>query len=102
MKHLPKAEFEEERVDRVHVRWVISRNNPIKTMFMGVVFPPNPEQNFNGKIKIKRVSRSRQLQRDTYWMTKFHTDYHVNQLIIDGDCDKCTMMRRTPPTKFWR
>ncbi len=52
---------------------------------MGVVFPPNPEQNFDGKITIKRVSRSRQLQRDTYWTTKLHTDYHINKLIVDGD-----------------
>jgi hypothetical protein len=43
MKYIPRAEFEEERADRVHVRWVISRKNPIKVMFMGVVFPPNPE-----------------------------------------------------------
>jgi hypothetical protein len=50
-----------------------------------VVFPPNPDYNFNEKITIKRVSRSRQLQRDTYQMTKFHQDYYVNQLIIDGE-----------------
>jgi hypothetical protein len=40
MKHLPRAEFEEERADQVCVRHVISRSNPIKSMFMGVVFPP--------------------------------------------------------------
>jgi hypothetical protein len=53
MKHLPRAEFEDEGVDRVHVRQVISRTNPIKMMFMGVVFPPNPEHNFDGKIASK-------------------------------------------------
>ncbi len=85
MKHLPRAPFEEQGADRVQVRRVISRNNPIKTMFMGVVFPPNPEQNFDGKVTIKRVSRTRQLLRDTYRCTKFHNDYHVNQLLIAGD-----------------
>jgi hypothetical protein len=69
----------------VQVRRVISRSNPIKTMFMGVVFPPNPEQNLDGKVSIKCVSRMRQLLRDTYHFTKFHHDYHVRQLIIDGD-----------------
>jgi hypothetical protein len=54
-------------------------------MFMGVVFPPNPENNFDGKITIKHVSRSRQLLRDTYHTTKFHCDHHVNQLLISGD-----------------
>jgi len=65
-KHLPGSDFEEEGTDRVCVRRVISRTNPVKTMFMGVVFPPNPEHNFDGKIAIKRISRSRQLLRDTY------------------------------------
>ncbi len=85
MKHLQRAEFEEENVDRVKVRRVISQSNPIKTMFMGVVFPPNPEHNFDGKITIKQVSRSRQLLRGPNWMTKFHTNYHVHQLLIAGD-----------------
>jgi hypothetical protein len=61
MKHLPRADFEEEGIDRVCVRRVLSRTNPVNTIFMGVVFPPNPEHNFDGKIAIKRISRSRQL-----------------------------------------
>ena len=54
-------------------------------MFMGVVFQPQPEHDFNGKIAMKRISRSRQLERDTYRVNKFHYDYHINQLIMDGD-----------------
>jgi hypothetical protein len=53
MKHPPRAEFEDKGADRVHVRRVVSRMNPIKMMFMGVVFPPNPEHNFDGKIIVK-------------------------------------------------
>jgi hypothetical protein len=67
------------------VRRVISRRNPVKTMFMGVVFQPQPEHDFDGKITMKRISRSRQLERDTYRVNKFHYNYHVNQLIMDGD-----------------
>jgi hypothetical protein len=85
MKHLPRAPFEEQGADSMQVRRVISRSNSIKMMFMGVVFPPNPEQNFDGKVTIKRVSRTRQLLRDTYRCTKFHNDHHINQLLISGD-----------------
>ncbi len=49
----------------MQIRRVISRSNPIKVMFMGVVFPPSPEHNFDGKVTIKQVSRIRQLLRDT-------------------------------------
>jgi hypothetical protein len=83
MKHLPRAPFEEQEVDRVQVRRVISRTNAIKTMFMGVAFPPNPEHNFDGKVTIKCISRTRQLLRDH--CTKFHNDHHINQLLIVGD-----------------
>jgi hypothetical protein len=38
MKHLPRAPFEEQGADKVHVRRVISQSNHIKIMFMGVVF----------------------------------------------------------------
>ncbi len=54
-------------------------------MFIGVVFPPNPEHNFDGKVSIKCISRTRQLLRDTYHCTKFHNDYHINQLLIIRD-----------------
>jgi hypothetical protein len=53
MKHLPRAGFEEEGADKIWVRSVISRRNPVKTMFVGVVFQPQPEHNFNGKITMK-------------------------------------------------
>jgi hypothetical protein len=85
MKHLPRALFEEQGVDRVQVRRIISRSNLIKRMFMAVAFPPNLEQNFNGKVTTKCVSRTRQLLRDTYHCTKFHNDHHINQLLIVRD-----------------
>ncbi len=85
MKHLPRADFEEEGADRIQVRRVISRSHPIKTMFMGVVFKRQPEHDFDGKITMKRVSRTRQLERDTYRGNRFHHDHNINQLIVDGD-----------------
>jgi hypothetical protein len=85
MKHLPRAPFEEQGVDRVQVRRVISRSNPIKILFMGVAFPPNPEHNFDGKVTIQCDSRTRQLLRGTCHANKFHNDCYVNQLLISGD-----------------
>ncbi len=78
---------------------VISRTNPIKMMFMGVVFPPNPEHNFYGKITIKGVSRSRQLLRDT-GRQSYH-DHHFNQLILEGDWRQVYDDEMYTTTKFW-
>ncbi len=50
-----------------------------------MVFKPQPEQNFDEKITMKRVSRTRQLERDIYWSKRFHHDHNINQLIVDGD-----------------
>jgi hypothetical protein len=51
-------------------------------MLMGIVFPPNPEHNFNEKVKIKCIRRTRQFSRDTYHANKFHNDHYINQLLI--------------------
>jgi hypothetical protein len=56
-----KSCFEEEEIHRVCVRRVILQTNPVKTMFMGVSSPPNPEHKFDGKIAIKRICRMRHL-----------------------------------------
>jgi hypothetical protein len=52
-------------------------------MFMGVITQRNPERNFSGVISLKRLSEQQQLQRGTY-RTRFHLDYHVNRLIVEG------------------
>ncbi len=54
-------------------------------MLMGIVFPPNPEHNFNEKVKIKCIRRTRQFSRDTYHANKFHNDHYINQLLITWD-----------------
>ncbi len=82
-KHLPRADFEGEGADRLRIRRVISRSHPIKTMFMGVLTSPIPEQNFNGLLALKRLSRQEILRRGTY-QYRFHIDHHVNWLIVEG------------------
>jgi hypothetical protein len=83
-KHLPRAEFEEEGVDRIRVRHVISRAHPVKTMYMGVLTEPVAERNFNGMLSLKRLSTQQQLQRGTY-RYRFHIDYDINQQILNGE-----------------
>ncbi len=82
MKHIPQAHFEEEEADRIWVRRVVSRLHPIKSMFMGVVFKPQPEHNFDGKITMKRVNRTIQC---TYQSNRFHNDHGSNQLIFNSN-----------------
>ena len=83
-KHLPRAEFEEEGADRMRVRRVISRRHPVKTMFMGVITQPQRENNFNGLLSIKRLSEQQVLLRGTH-RHRFHLDYDVNRLIVEGE-----------------
>ena len=51
---------------------------------MGVITQPQEEHNFNGLLTIRRLSEQQQLQWGTY-RYRFHLDYHVNQLIVDGE-----------------
>jgi hypothetical protein len=53
MKQLPRAGFEEDGADRIQIGRVISRRNPVKTMFMGVVSQPQSKNNLNRKIAMK-------------------------------------------------
>jgi hypothetical protein len=61
-KHLPRAEFEPEEADKIRVRRVINKSHPVKTMFMGLITKPIPEQNFNGAISIKWLRRQHVIQ----------------------------------------
>jgi hypothetical protein len=84
LKHLPRAPFEEEGIDNLRPRKVISRCHPVKTMFMGIVTAPLDEHNFSGKIRIIRLSKQYRLQQNTYHQ-RFHDDHDVNQLLKNGD-----------------
>jgi hypothetical protein len=84
MKFLPRAEFEPEGAERIRVRRVISRRHPVKTMFMGVITEPIPEQNFDGKISLLRLSRQEELAKGTH-RYRFHIDHEINNMIKSGD-----------------
>jgi len=84
LKFLPRAMFEADGVERLQIRKVISRRHPIKVMFMGVVTMPDEERDFDGKISMIRVSREKELDRDSH-PTKFHDDRHINDQIKQGE-----------------
>ncbi len=84
---MPKAAFEEDGVERIKAKKVISRRHPVKTMFMAAITTPCEEQNFDGKISLIRLSRQHILQQDTY-RQKFHQDNEINQLLLDSDWRK--------------
>ena len=83
-KYLPRAGFEAEGVDCIHVRKVICRRHPAKCMLMAAVTKPIQEHNFDGKIYIKRVAIQKTLTRASYSKC-FHISRLVNNQLKDGD-----------------
>jgi hypothetical protein len=83
-KHLPWANFKEEGVNRIQIRWIVLKAHPMKTTFMGILTKPNKDNNFNFLLSLKRLSRQEQLQWSTHHY-HFHLDYHINQQILDGE-----------------
>ena len=65
LKLLPKGEHENDNVDKAQKSTMLSRRFPIKTMFMAVVARPIPHRNFDGKVHIERVSKTRILSTAT-------------------------------------
>jgi hypothetical protein len=49
-------------------------------MFQGIISRPYPEHNFDGKIKLKRVSEWYETKRVSY-NTAFDDAYHINSLL---------------------
>ena len=89
MKDLPRAIFEEEGIDRIKVKKVISRRHPIKTMFMGVITKPDPQNNFDGKIAMVRLSKQEELGSPSH-RYRFSKDHEINQQIKNGDWRELT------------
>jgi len=84
LKFLLRAMFEADGVERLQIRKVISRRHPIKVMFMGVVTMPDEGRDFDGKISMIRVSKEKELEKDS-WRPKFHDDPHINDQIKQGE-----------------
>ena len=83
LKHLPKANFEEDGVDKIRYPKILSRRFPVKSMFMGVIANPIKEQNFNGKIFFERISKQETIKQ-VRCHKNFSHDVHVNEELSRG------------------
>ena len=90
LKDLPLDEDKEPlgADTRLYSPKATSRRFPVKVMYMGVVGSPNQERNFDGKILLLRVSRSKHLSRATVgeW---FVSDAALNGLLKKGQWRNC-------------
>ena len=68
----PLGTHESKGFDYVHINKIMLRCYPIKNMFMGIIGHPMPHHQFNGRIHIKRVSKTRYIQ--TYMAHKNVSD----------------------------
>jgi hypothetical protein len=76
-----------------------SRRFPLKVMFMGVVAPPNEENEFDGKIFLKRISRKEVVKKITY-CKNFHEDYYINKQLKKGEWMLCYIPGMTVENLF--
>ena len=60
---------------------VWSRRHPCKVMYLGMVSPPHPRNNFDGKIYFKRVSKFIPQKQQSHSSTVFSDDYKLNEII---------------------
>jgi hypothetical protein len=90
LKDLPlNADKEPPGADsRVFSPKATSRQFPVKVMYMGIVGRPNAERNFDGKILLLRVSKSKQLSRATV-SEQFVSDAALNALLKEGQWKNC-------------
>ena len=69
-------------------------------MFMGVIAPPCPEHNFDGKICIKQISREETTKQKSH-NQHFSYSYIINNEIKNGEWkNTCFQMGYTPTLLF--
>ena len=84
LKILPPAAWEDPQEVEVLFPKIRNRRFPCKVMYLGVIAPPAPEYNFEGKIMLKRISKDR-VQQINSFNTKVSDSQVVNSLISSGD-----------------
>ena len=84
VKILPTDVSEVGNVHAYRLPRVRSRRFPAKVMFMGVVARPQMEYNFNGRVYLNRVSRTKRLARASK-NKRFSVDVDVVKAIVSGE-----------------
>ena len=83
LKILPAGDGEDPAKVAPHIPTTLSRRNLIKAMFMGVVANPIPDKDFDGKIFLRRISKTVQYQKLSH-NQNFADDAGVNGLLKNG------------------
>lgn len=90
IKILPLGDDEEEDADFILQPKVRNRRYPVKVMFLGIVINPNDDHNFDGRIHLERVSKSKRANK-TLHHQRFSFDINVNtEIKNDGWRDVIT------------
>ena len=85
-KHLPQADFEDDKTAFIVSRKVKSRRHPCKVMYMGIVGPAIRGLT-DGRIMMKRISEWRPLKRETTHQN-ISPFYELNNCLKLGDWRK--------------
>ena len=85
MKILPTTTHEAGQVQPYRPPRIRSRRHPAKVMFLGVVACPQPSNNFDGRVCLHRVSKTKILGRATR-NKRFSVDVDVVQAFASGEC----------------
>jgi hypothetical protein len=98
IKHLPRAPWEEEGIDKISRPRVVSRRHPIKVMYMGIVARPRELLGFDGRVHLERVCITKQVTTATAH-TRFTDDVILNSelrenswrhtIVPDGEAVNC-------------
>ena len=83
LKYLPLQPGEAPGADKLYRSKMRCRRHPVKSMFLGVVARPRPDLNFDGKIHIERVCKTRPLTR-MCTHTSFSNDICINLMLKKG------------------
>ena len=84
LKILPKGKGEDNDTSLPSKQKMLSRRFPIKTMFMAVVARPMKHRNFDGKIFLERVLKTRFLEKATAHQN-FTDDAIANEMLKNGE-----------------
>ena len=84
MKVLPKGDNESDAEGELKLPKMLLRRFPVKTMFMAVVGHPLAHRNFDGKIHLERVSKTR--------LITTRTSHHnfSDDVIINDEIKSCS------------
>ena len=84
VKRLPLGNGEVDGSDFTPSPKMRSRRYPVKCMFLGCVANPSPENNFDGRIHLERISKQKKTGQMTHH-SRFSEDVNINNQMKTGE-----------------